>query len=339
MSAAGNEVPARSAPGSRRWPRLLLLVLGAALALALPELIDAYWLRIATGALMWAGLACSWNIIGGYAGYIDFGHSAFFGIGAYASAILMGGAFGWPFAATIPVGLLVAAGLAAVIGGPTLRLRGAYFAIATWAFAEVLLQLATVLEITGGTAGLSLPPFLDERFFYFAMLAAAAATYALTWLLFERSRFGFKVKALRDHEEAAEAMGINTASVKLQAFALSAAIAAVFGSLYAYWVTFINPRSVLGGDITDQMVVMVLLGGLGSLWGPALGAAGLFIVNRLFWMTWGDTTVYIAILGLAIIGVVLFLPNGIAGLFAPGSTQHAGRALWRALTRRPGGGR
>ncbi|WP_425450378.1 branched-chain amino acid ABC transporter permease [Virgifigura deserti] len=320
----------------RGWFPIVLLVCGAAVVFALPELLNAYWLRIATGVLMWAGLACSWNIIGGYAGYIDFGHSVFFGIGAYASAILMGDAFGWPFAATIPVGLLAAGGVAAVIGGPTLRLRGAYFAIATWAFAETLLQLATVLEITGGTAGLSLPPFLNERFFYFAMLTAAAATYALTWLLFERSRFGLKVKALRDHEPAAEAMGINTAAVKLQAFALSAATAAVFGSIYAYWVTFINPRSTLGGDITDQMVVMVLLGGLGSLWGPALGAAALFIVNRIFWMYWGDTTFYIAILGLAIIVVVLFLPNGLAGLFArktQNGSQNAGRALWRALTR------
>ena len=90
----------------------------------------------------------------------------------------------------------------------------------------------------------------------------------------------------------------------------------MFGSIFAYWVTFINPRSVFGGDITDQMVVMVLLGGLGSLWGPAIGGVGLFVVNRLIWMNWGDTAFYIAILGAAIVLVVLFLPNGIAGLFA-----------------------
>jgi branched-chain amino acid transport system permease protein len=298
-----------------RWLCILLVGVAAAGLIALPELLGPFWLRIATGALMWAGLACSWNVIGGYAGYIDFGHSAFFGIGAYATAILMGEAFGWAFFATIPIGIAAAAGVAAVIGGPTLKLRGAYFAIATWAFAEMLLQLANVLDITGGTGGLSLPPFLDERFFYYAMLAAAAATYGLTWLLFERSRFGLKVKALRDHEPAAEAMGIDTAMVKLQTFALSAAMAAVFGSLFAYWVTFINPGSVLGGDITDQMVVMVLLGGLGTLWGPALGGVGLFLVNRVFWMNWGDTSAYIAILGIAIVVVVLFLPEGLAGLF------------------------
>jgi branched-chain amino acid transport system permease protein len=298
--------------------------------------MNAYWLRIATGALMWAGLACSWNIIGGYAGYIDFGHSAFFGIGAYATAILMGDSFGWPFMATLPAGLVAAAIVAAVIGGPTLRLRGAYFAIATWAFAEMLLQLVNVLTITGGTGGLSLPPFLNEQFFYFVMLAAVILTYAVTWLLFERSRFGYKVKALRDHEAAAEAMGIDTARVKLQAFALSAALAALFGGIFAYWVTFINPKSVLGGDITDQMVVMVLLGGLGSFWGPALGGAALFLVNRIIWMNWGDTAFYIAILGAAIVLVVLFLPEGIAGLFARRAAKPDHSLLRQRLARMAG---
>ncbi|MGP2490766.1 branched-chain amino acid ABC transporter permease [Mesorhizobium sp. PUT5] len=300
----------------RSWAGLVILIAALAVLALLPFTVNNYWLRIATGALMWAGLACSWNILGGYAGYINFGHSAFFGLGAYVTALLMGDPLGLPFFATIPAGIVVTAIFAVIIGAPTLRLRGAYFAIATWAFAEVLIQFATVVDFTGGIGGLGLPPFLDERFFYFAMFGAAALTYLLTWALFERSRFGLKVKALRDHEPAAEAMGINTALVKLQTFVLSAVTASVFGSIFAYWVTFINPRSVFGGDITDQMVVMVLLGGLGSLWGPAIGGVGLFVVNRLIWMNWGDTAFYIAILGAAIVLVVLFLPNGIAGLFA-----------------------
>src|SRR5688500_10060035 len=101
-----------------RWLTILLTGLAVGGLAALPELLGPFWLRIATGALMWAGLACSWNVIGGYAGYIDFGHSAFFGIGSYATAILMGEAFGWPFFATIPIGLVAAAGVAAIIGGP-----------------------------------------------------------------------------------------------------------------------------------------------------------------------------------------------------------------------------
>ncbi|RUM96344.1 branched-chain amino acid ABC transporter permease [Pseudaminobacter arsenicus] len=313
-----------------RW--LDILFLGALLfvLVLLPLLVNNYWLRIATGALMWAGLACSWNMLGGYAGYINFGHSAFFGLGAYVTALMMVDPLGLPFAATIPAGIAVTAACAVIIGAPTLRLRGAYFAIATWAFAEVLIQFATVMEFTGGIGGLSLPPFLNERFFYFAMLMAAALTYLVTWALFEHSRFGLKVKALRDHEPAAEAMGINTSLVKLQTFVLSAVTASVFGAIFAYWVTFINPKSVFGGDITDQMVVMVLLGGLGTLWGPAIGGVALFVVNRLIWMYWGDTAFYIAILGAAIVLVVLFLPNGIAGLFAKrgrGSVSVLGKAV------------
>lgn len=310
-----------------RWPGQLVLAAILVVLLLLPWGVNNYWLRIATGALMWAGLACSWNMLGGYAGYINFGQAAFFGLGAYVTALLMGDPVGLPFLVTIPVGMVVTALCAVVIGAPTLRLRGAYFAIATWAFAEVLIQFATVMEFTGGVGGLSLPPFLNERFFYFGMLGAAVLTYAVTWALFERSRFGLKVKALRDHEPAAEAMGINTSLVKLQTFVLSAVAASVFGSIFAYWVTFINPRSVFGGDITDQMVVMVLLGGLGSLWGPAIGAVMLFVVNRLIWMYWGDTAFYIAILGAAIVLVVLFLPNGIVGLFA----RRSGAVLEKAV--------
>lgn len=312
-----------SMPATRpRAPALALLVVVLILLAAMPFLVNNYWLRIATGALMWAGLACSWNLLGGYGGYINFGHSAFFGLGAYTTGLLMAAPLELPFAVTIPAGIVVTGICAFVIGAPTLKLRGAYFAIATWAFAEVLMQFAGVMEFTGGVGGMSLPPFLDERFFYFVMLAAAVLTYLLAWALFEHSRFGLKVKALRDHEPAAEAMGINTTRIKLQTFVLSAVTASVFGSVYAYWVTIITPKSVFGGDITDQMVVMVLLGGLGTLWGPALGGVLLFVVNRVIWMYWGDTAFYIAILGAAIILVVLFLPEGIMGLLG----RRAGRA-------------
>lgn len=307
--------------------------LGLLALAALPFLTDSYTLRIATGVLMWAGLACSWNVVGGYAGYISFGHSAFFGIGAYATAILMQRDIGLPFAATIPVGLAAAALVAALIGGPTMRLRGSYFAIATWAFAEMLLQMVNVSEVTGGTGGLSVRPYLNEFFFYYVMLAAALLCYLIAWLVLERSRFGYRLKALRDHEPAAEALGINTTRVKVEAFALSAAMAALFGSIYAYWVTFIDPRSVMGGEITDQMVVMVLLGGLGTVWGPALGAALLWIVNRYVWATWGDTAIYLPILGLAIALVVLFLPNGLISLL-PGRRKGSRRPLLPVLLRK-----
>ncbi|MBC7184465.1 MAG: branched-chain amino acid ABC transporter permease, partial [Marinobacter sp.] len=189
-------------------PVIRALLIGAVLIalVALPAFIDSYTLRVATGALMWAGLACAWNIVGGYAGYISFGHSAFFGIGAYTTAILMQSGIGASFFVTLLPAIALSIAVAVAIGGPTMRLRGAYFAIATWAFAEMLMQLVTVLDFTGGTAGLSLPAYLNEFFFYYVMLLAAAGSFLGVWLLIEHSRFGFRIKALRDDEPAAESL-------------------------------------------------------------------------------------------------------------------------------------
>ncbi len=306
----------RMAAASRRQFALaapLLLILTLVLA-SLPFWAGDYWTRIWTGVAMWAGLAASWNIIGGYAGYISFGQVAFFGIGAYATAILMQPTIHWNFFLTLPVGAAVAGIFALIVGWPTLRLRGAYFAIATWALAEALQQLASVLGITGGSFGLSTPGNPSTSFFYYAMLIAAVIVYLGVWALFERSRFGYRVKAVRDHETAAQSLGINTTSVKLQAFVLSAAIPAVFGGIDAYWITFINPLSALGGGITDQMVVMVLVGGLGHAWGPAFGAAALYLISTWLNATFGSTTSYIAMIGFLVAIIVLFLPDGIAGL-------------------------
>lgn len=313
-----------------------LLVLLVAL-FSLPGWGGDYWVRILTGVLMWAGLALSWNIIGGYAGYISFGHAAFFGIGAYATALLMQEGRDWNFFATLPVGAVVAGVVAAVVGLPVLRLRGAYFAIATWALAEALLQLATALGFTGGSSGITTPANSSTSFFYYVMLVAAVFTFVGCYLLLERGRFGYRVKAVRDHEAAAESVGINTTLVKIQAFALSAVIPAVFGGIYAYWITFINPQSVLAGDITDQMVVMALVGGLGRIGGPAIGAALLYLLNQQFLSAFGDTTSYIAVIGAIVCLIVLFLPDGLISL----GSRERGPGLARQLLRRsvPGAAR
>lgn len=309
----------------------LTLAVTLVVLLVLPALTDDFWLRVGTGALMWSGLACSWNIVGGYAGYMNFGQSAFFGIGAYTTGIFMQPAYGLPFFATIPVAVLIAALIAVAVGLPTLKLRGPYFAIATWALAEALLQLARILDITGGAGGMTLPVRLDNLFFYYVMLAAAVIVFGLTYLLCEKSRFGYAIKAVRDHESAAEMLAINTALVKNQAFVLSAAMASVFGSIFAYWITFINPDSVLGSELTNQMIVMVLLGGLGNVWGPALGGVTLYVLNRLIWSIWGSTAAYIVILGVVILGVILFLPNGLISLFG---RRRSGQVLLHTLLRR-----
>lgn len=289
-------------------PVALLIV-----SLILPFFLSPLWIRITTEVLMWAALAQSWNIIGGYTGYLSFGHGAFFGLGAYVTGILMVH-LEWPFGIGLFASGILAALLALVIGYPTLRLRGAYFAIATWAFGEMIRQIAIILEITGGAFGLQLPSYLNLPFFYYLMLGITALTYLTTHILLERARFGLKLLAIREQEEAAEMVGVDTVLIKMQAFALSAFFPGVIGGINAYWVTYIHPDSVLGAQLTDFMVVMAFLGGIGSLWGPFLGAVLVQLVQRVLWLVWGEGTFYLVIIGGAICAVVLFIPNGLIGL-------------------------
>ncbi len=300
-------------PRAQRVRRWALPAAVAAAVAVLPWTVSSFWIRIATEVVMWAGLAQSWNIIGGYTGYLSFGHGAFFGLGAYLTGVAMT-VLDWPFGASLLASGVLAALLAILIGYPTLRLRGAYFAIATWAFGEMLRQVATVLEITGGAFGMRLPALLNLPFFYYVTLGVTILTYLTTYVLLERSPFGYKLLAIREHEEAAEMVGVNTVAVKINAFALSAFFPGVLGGVYAYWLTYIHPDSVLGGTITDLMVVMVFLGGVGTFWGPLCGAFLVQVVNRLLWLVWGEGTLYLVIIGAAICAVVLFMPGGIIGL-------------------------
>jgi len=304
----------RPASGGNPYLNLGVLALVVAAMCLLPMMTSPYYIRVATGVAMWAGIALSWNVICGYAGYISFGHVAFFGIGAYTTAILMQPDVDWNFWATLPVAGVIAGAVAALVGWPALRLKGAYFAIATWALAEAVREFTTVVDFTGGSGGLKTPIRLDDNFFFYTMLGAAAIAYALCYLLLERSRFGFRVKAVRDNEVAARAQGINTTLVKISAFVLSAVIPAVLGGINAYWITFINPASVLNTIITDQLVVMVLVGGLGHAWGPALGATVLYLFDEQLRVSYGETTVYIVFVGVLVMAFVLFLPDGLVSL-------------------------
>lgn len=285
----------------------------ALVVLIYPHAVSTFWIRIGTGVLMWVALAQSWNIIGGYTGYLNFGHGAFFGVGAYFTGITMR-YLAFPFVLAIVLAGVVASLLAALIGAPTLRLRGAYFAIATWAFAEAVRQLVIILDITGGSYGFRLPPLLNERFFYYVMMGLALFTMAVTYLVVERSRFGLSLRAIRDGESAAQSLGIDTTAQKLKAFALSAFFPGILGGVYAYWLTYIHPNNVLAPLISGQMVVMTMVGGVGTFWGPALGAVVIQLANRLIWLVWGESVIYLILLGAAIGGVVLFMPEGLVGL-------------------------
>ncbi len=294
---------------SIRWGLPILLVL-----IAMPAVIhDAFFLRVITEAIMWIGLALAFDVLAGYTGYLNFGHGAFFGLGAYTTAILMMQAH-WPFALALPMGGVLAGVGAFVAGLPTLRLKGAYFAIATWALSRAVQQLALIMDITGGPDGMRLPSFLNPQFFYYLMLAIVSVTFALLWFLLERSPFGLKLKAIREDDQGAMALGLNPTKLKMQAFILSAVPTGILGGVYAYWITFIDPASTLGDLVSDQALVMVVFGGMGTLIGPVIGALLIFAFKTLFWAYLSDfQLLYLIILGAVIALSVVFIPNGLWG--------------------------
>lgn len=293
--------------------KVILLILSIVILCSLPFVVSSFILRIVTGIMMWIGLALSWNMLGGYMGYISFGHGASFGIGAYIAGMLMTQLHLPFFVALLIAGILTYL-FAALVGYPTLRLSGSYFAIGTWAFAEMMRQLVLVMSVTGGPEGLRLPPMLNDNFFYFVMFGLALLVFLVAYLFFEHSDFGLKVKAVREEETAARTLGLNTTWVKNQVFALSSMFAGIIGGAFAYWITFIHPDSVLGPLIADQMVIMVLLGGIGTLFGPVLGAIVLYVGNQYMLVMWGQSSAYLIILGVAICLVILFLPEGLLSL-------------------------
>jgi len=290
------------------WVLLLILIL---LALLAPLKASGYWMRLLTFIFMWVGLAGSLNLLTGYTGYLDFGHVAFFGIGAYMTGVLMVH-LGMPFFSAMLIGAVLAAVMAVVVGIPTMRLKGAYFAIAMLAFAEAMKQVVMELDrFTGGGNGLSLPIYTNYLFFYYIMLATVVLTVGVTYW-FEKSKFGKALMAIREAELAAEVSGVNTFRCKLVAFGISAFIAGIIGGIYAYWMTFLYPGDAFSVLITMRMIIMAFLGGAGTLLGPVIGASFLAAVEEILWAEFKYS--YLIIVGFIVVFVVLVLPRGIVGL-------------------------
>jgi len=293
---------------STKWGVAIALVVLLAIV---PIDISGYWLRLITFIFMWIGLAGSINLITGYTGYLDFGHVAFFGIGAYVTGIVML-KLGIPFFPAMFIGAVISGIMAVVVGIPTMRLKGAYFAIAMLVFAEGMKQVALVLEgITGGGNGLSLPIYTNYTFFYYCMFGAVLLTVGTTYW-FERSKFGFALMAIREGELAAEVSGVNTFYCKLVAFGISAFVAGIIGGIYAYWMTFLYPGDAFNVLTTVHMIVMAFFGGAGTLLGPIIGASLLAIIEELLWAEFRYT--YLIIVGFIVVIVVLYIPRGIVGL-------------------------
>jgi branched-chain amino acid transport system permease protein len=289
---------------------LALLGLLALVLAVLPHGLSVYLRSFALFTMMYVVLALSWNIISGFTGYTSFGHVAFYGIGAYACAILVVD-HSWPWLPTLVVGALVAGLVAVAIGYPVLRLKGPYFAIAMLGMAEGTRVVATVWDsLTHGGLGISFPSTENSMWTYYAMLVLMLITTAVAYLL-AHSRFGIRLNAIREDEVAAEALGINVTRYKLVAFVLSAIFPAVAGGIQAYKVLYIEPQSVFFVQITIAMALMSMLGGKGTVIGPVVGAVLLYTAQELTWVNF--PTAHLIAYGVFIVVVARFMPRGLIG--------------------------
>jgi len=293
-----------------RWLYGGLAVVVAGLALY-PMEATGYGIRFMLQLFMWIALAQSWNLISGLTGYVSFGHVAFFGMGAYTAGILIA-KLGWPWLGASLAGGIMAMVLALVIGWPCLRLKGPYFAISMLGLNEVLRVAASYYEgLTGGGNGLSLPTLYASVPIYYVMGLLALGVTALTYIIIT-SRFGLRLMTIREDELAAEAMGIDTFRYKLYAFLLSAVAPGIAGGLAARDQGYIEPISVFPLVTTITMIVMALLGGKGTIWGPVLGAVVLFTFQEMVWARF--IYVHQLLFGAIIVAVVLLMPRGVLGV-------------------------
>lgn len=275
--------------------------------------------------LIFAGLGEGWNVITGFAGQTSFGHAAFFGIGAYTSTIMF-----YKFGVSPWIGMILGASFAAlisiVISYPCFRLKGHYFAIATLAVAEIIKQLFVSWDYVEGATGISIPvkpdsfwamQFHTSKIPYFLIAYILFMVSVVIAVLIENNKIGYYLKAIRESHEAAEALGINTARYKLYAMMISSAITALFGTLYAQYILYIDPFMVFGLEISMKIVLLTVLGGLGSVYGPIIGAAILIPLSEYTRALLGGTGkgIDLMIYGALIVIVACFEPRGVLGLF------------------------
>lgn len=321
-----------TAKAERLWPRtppwiVALGVAGAMLLAAYPFIFNtSFSHHTMILILLYSLMAQSWNVVAGFSGQISLGHSIFFGIGAYSSTVLFTKYAITPWMGLL-VGMLLSALAAVAIGVPTLRLRGHYFAIATLLIGSSVQIVFQRWEWVGAASGLYVPidrtsPWFYLQFhtskvpYYYLALAAAAGGYLLVWKL-RRSRFGFRLQGLRDEPDAAASLGIAIARHRVLAFMISAAMMSVAGTFYAQYVLVLDPERLFSTEISIIVLLMTVLGGSGTLWGPALGAAILVPLSEYSRIWFGGTgrTIDLMVYGILIVLVCLWRPRGILSLF------------------------
>jgi branched-chain amino acid transport system permease protein len=298
----------------------VVLVFGIPLVLQ-----SATYLHILILLFFYAYLTTSWNLVGGFAGVLPLGHAAFVGIGAYTSTILslQYGISPW---LGMLVGGLLATVVGVIIGLPTFKMRGAYFALATIAFAEGLRVMVENIDQLGpfllnGPRGLQIPPletgfgnllFISKVPYYYIILVMLSAVLALTWFI-SRSKLGYMLNAGGEEPEAAMALGVNVARTKLIAMAMSSFLTALAGTFYAQFTLYIHPKSIISLDLSFEIAFIALIGGRGSIAGPVLGALLLRPVSDFSRIYFGATLpgMHLIIFGVVLVLVMIYQPRGL----------------------------
>jgi len=316
----------------RRFPPLAIagfLVVVAAL-LALPAFAMPYHVRVGQLFLLSTALVLAWHILGGFAGYWSFGHTAFVGIGAFAAGLLhvhlklppMTG-----FVVGTLIGGLASGAIAALLAYPVLRLRGIYFAIALLGVSQVFGELAQNVDAFQGALGITLPDVVPddirpEVFFYYVFWLLAVGTFLLSaWM--RDSRLGYGLAAIREDEDTARMLGVPTERFKVMTFVLSAALTGLVGAVYAYSLGYFTAGSVFRVDFSLNMILHALLGGIGTLTGPVIGAALLVFITHVLlgWLL----DLHLLVTGVLVVALVLLAPNGLLGILRRWRERKAGR--------------
>jgi len=292
--------------------------LGLLLLLALFPLADPgpNAIRLLFISLVWITASVAWNILGGFAGQVSFGFAVFYGLGAYTTAMSLNA--GLDRLTSLVLAGIVGAITSLLVGLPTFRLRGPYFAIATIGVSEAVRVVMTNLAVTGGASGYRVSEkgaFNQNLHFYMALGLAALALAISIWV--RHSKFGLALISIREDEDAAADLGVNPYATKLKAHALAAALTAAAGGVYAGYAAFVHPNGVFGFDISVAILLMPIIGGVGTVWGPVIGAVVYGLVQEELVASFPQF--HLLLYGGLLILIVLFEPSGVMGLIQKAS--------------------
>jgi len=293
---------------------LLWVILAGLITLPLVGL-SSYIMHVLILVVIYSMIGMAWNLLGGYCGQVSFGHATFFGVGAYTAGILyskLGISSWWG----LPASVLVVSVLSLIIGYICLRLRGPYFALATLAMGEVLrVTSENLVKFTGGDVGILIRErtWVQKVWYYYIILALTVATYLLVKRVIE-SKLGYYFVSIREDQDAAESLGIDTTFYKTIALCLSGTLTGLAGAFYTSYMGYIDPKVVFSlHDISIVTIMVVMVGGVATYWGPAVGALIMVFLAELIRSNPGLGAAHQTLFGVLLIFIIIFLPNGIVG--------------------------